>query len=112
MLENFKDAMRKIDEDMVYEWARDLVIVQTFVGLQFQEAILKKGAEIKGVGYKMSEKTDESQGIDGYLGDIPVSIKPDTYKLKKSLREEIPAKIIFYKKIKNGIEVDYSELFV
>jgi hypothetical protein len=112
MLENFKDAMRKIDEDMVYEWARDLVIVQTFVGLQFQEAILKKGAEIKGVGYKMSEKTDESQGIDGYLGDIPVSIKPDTYKLKKSLREEIPAKIIFYKKIKNGIEVDYNELFV
>jgi ribosomal protein S19 len=112
MLEGFKDAMRKIDEDMIYEWARDLVIVQTFVGLQFQEAILKKGSEIKGVGYKMSEKTDESQGIDGYLGDIPVSIKPDTYKLKKSLREEISAKIIYYKKIKNGIEVDYGEVFV
>jgi hypothetical protein len=112
MLEGFKDAMRKIDEDMIYGWARDLVIVQTFVGLQFQEAILKKGAKIKEVGYKMSEKTYESQGIDGYLGDIPVSIKPDTYKLKKSLREEIPAKIIYYKKIKNGIEVDYGELFV
>jgi hypothetical protein len=111
MLENFKDAMRRIDEDMVYEWARDLVIVQTFIGLQFQEAILKKAAEIKGVGYKMSEKTGESQGIDGYLGDIPVSIKPDAYKLKKSLREEISAKIIYYKKIKNGIEVDYGELF-
>ena len=112
MLEGFKDAMRKIDEDMIYEWARDLVIVQTFVGLQFQEAILKKGSEIKGVGYKISEKTEESQGIDGYLGDIPVSIKPDTYKLKKSLREEIFAKIIYYKKIKNGIEVDYGEVFV
>ena len=112
MLEGFKDAMRKIDEGMIYEWARDLVIVQTFVGLQFQEAILKKGSEIKGVGYKMSEKTDESQGIDGYLGNIPVSIKPDTYKLKKSLREEISAKIIYYKKIKNGIEVDYGEVFV
>jgi hypothetical protein len=112
MLEGFKDAMRKIDEGMVYEWARDLVIVQTFVGLQFQEAILKKGSEIKGVGYKMSEKTEESQGIDGYLGNIPVSIKPDTYKLKKSLREEISVKIIYYKKIKNGIEVDYGEVFV
>jgi len=110
MLENVKDAMRKIDENMVYEWARDLVIVQTFVGLQFQEAILKKGAELKGAGYKMSEKTGEAQGIDGYLGDIPVSIKPDTYKLKKSLREEIPAKLIYYKKVKNGIEVDYSEV--
>ena len=110
MLENFRDAMRKIDEDMVYEWARDLVIVQTFIGLQFQEAILKKGAEIKGVGYKLSEKTGESQGIDGYIGDTPVSIKPETYKLKKSLSEEIPAKIIYYKKVKNGIEVDFSEV--
>jgi len=110
MLENFKDAMRKIDENIVYEWARDLVIVQTFVGFQFWEAILKKGAEIKGVGYKMSEKTGEAQGSDGYLGDIPVSIKPETCKLKKSLRGEIPAKIIYYKKIKNGIEVDYSEV--
>jgi hypothetical protein len=56
MLENVKDAMRKIDDNMVYEWARDLVIVQTFIGLQFQEAILKKGAEIKGVSYRLSEK--------------------------------------------------------
>ena len=110
MLENLKDAIHKIDGNMVNEWARDLVIVQTFIGLQFQEAILKKGAEIKGVGYKMSEKTDESQGIDGYIGDIPISIKPETYKIKKSLSEEIPAKIIYYKKVKNGIEVDYGEV--
>jgi len=110
MLENVKDAMRKIDEDMVYEWARDLVIVQTFIGLQFQEAILKKGAAIKGVSYRLSEKAGESQGIDGYIGNISVSIKPETYKTKKSLSEEIQAKMIYYKKVKNGIEVDYSEI--
>ena len=110
MLENVKDAMRKIDENMVYEWARDLVIVQTFIGLQFQEAILKKGAEIKGVSYRLSEKAGESQGIDGYIGNVPVSIKPETYKTKKSLNEEIQAKMIYYKKVKNGIEVDYSEV--
>src|SRR4030065_2945708 len=112
MLENLKDAMHKIDGNMVNEWVKDLVIVQTFIGLQFQEAILKKGAEIKGVEYKLSEKIDESKGIDGYIGDIPVSIKPENYKIKKSLREEISAKIIYYKKIKNGIEVDYGEVFV
>ena len=110
MLENVKDAMRKIDENMVYEWARDLVIVQTFIGLQFQEAILKKGAEIKGVSYRLSEKAGESQGIDGYIGNVSVSIKPETYKTKKSLSEEIQAKMIYYKKVKNGIEVDYSEI--
>ena len=92
MLENFRDAMRKMDRHMVYEWARDLVIVQTFIGLQFQEAILKKGAEIKGVNYKMSEKTGESRGIDGYLGDIPISIKPETYKLEKIIKRRNPCK--------------------
>ena len=110
MLENVKDVMRKIDDNMVYEWARDLVIVQTFIGLQFQEAILKKGAEIKGVSYRLSEKAGESQGIDGYIGNVSVSIKPETYKTKKSLSEEIQAKMIYYKKVKNGIEVDYSEI--
>jgi len=110
MLENLKNTMHRIDENMVNEWVRDLVIVQTFIGLQFQEAILKKGAEIKGVDYKLAGKVDESKGIDGYIGEIPVSIKPDTYKIM-SLNEEIPVKVIYYKKVKNGIEVDYSEIF-
>ena len=112
MLENLKDTMNKIDEKMINEWVKDLVIVQTFIGLKFQEAILKKAAEIKGVEYKLSEKTEESRGIDGYIGNIPVSIKPDTYKIKKSLSEEISVRVIYYKKIKNGIEVDYGEIFV
>lgn len=112
MLENLKDAMHNIDENMVSVWVKDLVIVQTFIGLQFQEAILKKAAEIKGVDYRLSEKTDESKGIDGYIGNIPVSIKPETYKVKQSLSETIAAKIIYYKKVKNGIEVDYTEVFV
>lgn len=111
MLENVKDAINKIDEKMIHDWTRDLVIVQTFIGLQFQEAILKKGAVLKGVGYRLSESEDESKGIDGYIGDIPVSIKPDTYKTKRSLSETIDVRIIFYKKVKNGIEVDYGEIF-
>lgn len=111
MLENMKDALNKIDDSMVNLWVKDLVIVQTFLGLKFQEAILKKAAEIKGANYRLSNKADESKGIDGYIGDMPVSIKPDTYKTKKSLSEDINAKIIYYKKVKNGIEVDYSEIF-
>ncbi len=112
MLENLKSTIHMIDENMVNEWVKDLVIVQTFIGLQFQEAILKKASEMKGVGYRLSDHTDESKGIDGYIGDIPVSIKPDTYKIKKSLSEEISVRVIYYKKIKNGIEVDYGEIFV
>ncbi|MBI5099120.1 MAG: MjaI family restriction endonuclease [Nitrospirae bacterium] len=110
MLDNLKASMNQIDANMVDVWAHDLVIVQTFLGLKFQEAILKKAAEIKGVEYRLSEKTDESRGIDAYLGDMPVSIKPETYKIKKTLSESINVKMIYYRKIKNGIEVDYNEI--
>ncbi len=112
MIENLKDTIHKIDENMVNEWVNDLVIVKTFIGFKFQEAVLKKVAEIKKVDYRLSEKTAESKGIDGYIGDIPVSIKPETYKTKKSLGEEITAKIIYYKKVKNGIQIDYSEVMI
>lgn len=111
MIENLKDAIHKIDENMVNEWVKDLVIVQTFLGLQVQEAVLKKAAELKGVDYRLSDKSEESKGIDGYIGDVPVSIKPETYKTQSHLSESIDVKIIYYKKIDNGIEIDYSEIF-
>ena len=38
--------MNKIDRDRIEQWVRDLVIVKTFARLRFQEAILKKGAEL------------------------------------------------------------------
>jgi hypothetical protein len=111
MVESLKKALGKVDREMVEKWVKDLVIVKTFIGLKFQEAVLKKGAEIKGTTSRLSDFTEESKGIDGYIGDIPVSIKPETYKTEKFLPEDIPVKIIYYKKIKDGIEVNYKEIF-
>lgn len=110
MLKNLRNTINKIDNAMVEQWVRDLVIVKTFIGLRFQEAILKKGAEIKGTNYRLAEPDKESKGIDGYIGDISVSIKPHTYKTKASLPEHIDIKIIYYRKIDDGIEVDYGEI--
>ncbi len=60
---------------------------------------------------KTSENLQKSpKGIDGYIGDIPISIKPETYKTQKHLTENINVKIIFYKKVDNEIEVDYGEV--
>jgi len=72
--------------------------------------VLKKAAEIKGVNFRLSERTEESKGIDGYVADIPVSIKPHTYKVKAALQEDISVKTIYYEKIKDGIQVDYGEI--
>jgi len=110
MVKNLKNAIEKIDREIVEDWVKDLVIVKTFMGLRFQEAILKKAAELKGVDYHLSDFTEESKGIDGYIGNTPISIKPETYKVKAALREDIAVKIIYYEKIKDGIQVDYGEV--
>ncbi len=109
-LKELKNPIDKIDPKMVEQWARDLVIVKTFARLRFQEAILKKGAEITGTTYRLSEPDEESKGIDGYIGDVPVSIKPHTYRAKTELPEHINLKIIFYRKTDDGIEVDFGEI--
>ena len=109
MLQLLKSAMNKIDRSLVEQWVKDLVIVKTFVGLRFQEAILKKAAENQKRGYRLASPQEESQGIDGFIGDRPVSIKPATYKSKRALSEDIRANIIYYTKMKDGIIVEYEE---
>lgn len=106
MMDKLKEAIKLIDKSMIQKWVEDLVLEKTFIGLKFHEAILKKVASIKGTNYRFAEPGEESRGIDGFIGDTPVSIKPITYKTKDALREEIRTKFIFYNKTKTGLEVD------
>ena len=108
MIEQLKDAMDKVDRTTIERWVRDLVLVKTFVGLRFQKAILAKLAVLKDTSYRFAVPGDESRGIDGYVGKIPVSIKPVTYKLKAELAETIQAKIVYYTKLKDGIEIEFD----
>jgi len=96
MVNNFRDVMTQIDHDMVEKWVKDLVIVKTFIGLKFQEAILSKVSSELNTVYSLASPEEESMGIDGFIGTIPVSIKPITYESKKALSEQIEGKIIFY----------------
>jgi len=108
MVDHLKSAIYMIDKDLVEKWVEDLVILKTFVGLRFQEAILKKLSEVKNETYRLATPDEESKGIDGYIGSIPISIKPITYKTKNSLSENIEVAIIFYEKKKDGIVVEYD----
>lgn len=60
--------------------------------------------------YRLADPKEESQGIDGFIGNIPISIKPITYKTKNALREEIKTKIISYNKTKSGLEIEADEI--
>jgi hypothetical protein len=94
---------------MVRKWVEDLVITKTFVGLRFQAAILKKVADQLGAQYRLAGLDDEAKGIDGYINDTPVSVKPTTYKSSRlMLPEQIGAAMIFYEKKKSGLIVEFD----
>ncbi len=108
MVEKLKDSIGKINKDMIREWVTDLVIVKTFAGLKFQEAIIKRIAEDVGENYRLATPEEESRGIDGYVGNDPVSIKPTTYKTKAALPESINYRIVYYEKKKDGIVIEFD----
>lgn len=108
MVEKLKSAIMLIDRDMVDTWIRDLILVKTFVGLRFQEAILAAVAEDAKTTYRLSEPDEEAKGIDGFIGSIPVSIKPSTYDAKKALPEQINCSIIIYEKVKNDLFIEFN----
>lgn len=110
MVNNLREAIKSVDRMMIQRWVEDLVLEKTFIGLRFQEAILKKVAAVKNAKYRLAKPEEESQGIDGFIGDVPVSIKPTTYRTKNALREEIKTKIIFYNKTKSGLEIDADQI--
>ena len=110
MIENFKDVMDKIDRELIKNWVHDLVVIKTYIGLRFQEAILSKTANLLNTDYRLASPEEEAKGIDGYVGNVAISIKPESYKSKKILRGKIDVKIIYYSKVKDGINIDLSEI--
>jgi len=109
MVTLFKDAILKIDKETVRKWIEELVIVKTFSGLKFQEAILKKISINFKKPYRLAKPDEESKGIDGFIGDKPISIKSVTYKTKMGLNEVIDVPLLFYDKKKNEIVIEFDE---
>ena len=109
MMENFKKVITLIDAEMIEAWVRDLVIVKTFVGLKFQEAILRHIASSVEKSYRLAEPEEETRGIDGYIGGTPIGIKPRSYESKPMLPESIGVRIIYYEKVRDGINLYFEE---
>lgn len=108
-VQNLRDAIPLIDRQMVNRWVEDLVINKTFNGLYVQKAILASLAQRKGTTYRLATPEEESRGIDGYVGDKPYSVKPDSYKSMSQLSEHIDVTMIYYSKIDNGLRIEVEE---
>lgn len=108
-VQNLRDAITLIDHEMVKHWVEDLVITKTFNGMYVQKAILTFLAERKRTTYRLATPKEESVGIDGYVGDVPYSIKPDSYKTMNRLSETIAVKMIYYTKNKTGLKIEVED---
>lgn len=104
---NLKNAIKNITDEDIENWVENLIIAKTYTGLYYQKAIIEKIANSKGLQWRLADKYEEAKGIDGFIGDEPVSIKPDTYGSKNMLSEVIAVKIITYTKKKTGITVNH-----
>ena len=110
-LNRYPDAIDLATErvfNMVEEWVEELVVVKTYAGLKFQEAILKKVSAELQVEYRLATPEEEAQGIDGMIGSRFVSIKPITYKTMNELSEHIDVPIIYYEKKKSELVIEYN----
>lgn len=110
MIQNLKDAIDLIDRQMIRSWIHDLVILKTFAGLKMQTAILTRLSEMLGRPFRTADAKEEARGIDGFIGDVPVSVKPVSYRLQRLSHERLPAAIVLYEKTSSGIRVDFQEL--
>ena len=108
-VEKLKQAIKAIDRDMIRDWVKDLVLIKTVEGLLIERAVLDYLAEVHGVGYTPATAAEESKGIDGYLGDVPVSVKPHTYESKTSVKKEtLGGHLILYRKTSKYLTIWYD----
>ena len=99
-----KENLDEITKDDVRAWTKDLIINKTHSGLQIQLEVLKLCAN--GKPYRLANVEEEAKGIDGFIGNEPVSIKPNTYKKTPNYgKEHIPYRIIYYINGKNGLKI-------
>lgn len=108
-VQNLQKAITQITPKMVRQWVEDLVIHKTFNGLYVQKAILASLAEKRGTDYRLANPDEEAKGIDGFVGGIPYSVKPDSYRTMGRLSETIDVKMIYYAKTKTGLKIEVEE---
>ena len=71
----YRRYIRKFVENLLYN--------QTYTGLKIQEVILIKISQIMKQKYRWAAAKEDSSGIDGFVGDIPISIKPKSCRVSK-----------------------------
>lgn len=103
-----KEAINNITEQDLNDYYDDLMFNKTFAGLYVQDKILKDIADENNAIYRKPSATEEGRGIDGYIDDVPYSVKSETYRNSAAKNNEtINAKMVYYTENKKSKTIDY-----
>lgn len=108
MYRQMSEAFARIDRTMIEAWVKDLLYNKTFCGLKFQGAILAYLADKYHKSWRLADVDEEARGIDGFVGDTPVQIKPASYRSETRLPETIEVPIVYYEKKKDRITIEFD----
>ena len=108
MYQLMSKAFASIDKEMIEAWVKDLVYNKTFCGLKFQGAIIAFIANEYNVNWRLANVLEESRGIDGFVGRVPIQIKPSSYKYESHLHEYMDVPIVYYEKKKDGLLIEFN----
>lgn len=109
MLLKHKKAMDLIDKSMVKEYIADLVLVKSRKGLIFHDMVLDYLSKKYETTYRLATPEEESKGIDGYVGEKPIQIKPNTYLNMSRLQEEFTCDVVYYKPTATFLYIYFEE---
>lgn len=71
-----KMGIEWIDSEMCIDYAKEVVYNKTQMGLGGEEMALEAVADYYGMEFRFSTAEEESKGIDGWIGQFPVQVKP------------------------------------
>jgi len=104
MLNNFKVAFDKIDDQLITIWLEDLLYEKTFYGFNV-ESLVRHYLSEKGFNIRKATAEEESKNIDLFIDDRPYQIKPTSINQKQSIKEKIEIPIILYEEKDDQVSI-------
>jgi len=104
-----------IDEQMCADYVREVIYNKTHFGMGGESMAIAVAAEYFDLPYRFSNAEEESQGIDGWIGEYPVQVKPqDTFKVGHVFNKADTSKqlVVTYEKKKHTCYILNPEFIV
>lgn len=111
-IDEFRAVLDNVDRSVIRKWLKELIYQKSFEGHAIEERVMLEAANHYGVRFERNTKSDEQDGIDGYLGGQPVSVKPVSYFDKNELPEHIDVPMLVYSIQDGQLQIHATEPLV